>query len=226
MQDFQEQTAKPYPLFVKGDYHEEVNHPFPVEITEQHDEEKKFPTSPVYDDYESNPWESQEEELEEQFISCSELVREQPSPKNNQPTSSSNPLVPTRDIHPCVRSCVAEKAAYYKYSRIHHSLYEPVNDYMEWNFIHILDVSTNSCKGVFSLWIRALGVKCEKWGFETHQMQFIQGHIHEHKAQHSNNSVQTRIKQASEFIFQRRRSHQADQIDDHRVIAITELHEE
>jgi hypothetical protein len=100
-------------------YCEEINHPWPAEITEQHDEEKNFPTGPVYDDYESDPWESQEEEpeeqQEEQFISCSEPVREQPSPEISQPASTSHPPVPTRDIHPCVSSCVAEKAACYKF---------------------------------------------------------------------------------------------------------------
>jgi hypothetical protein len=42
-----------------------------------------FPTGHVYDDYESDPWESQEEEPEEQqkgkFISCPEPVNEKPS---------------------------------------------------------------------------------------------------------------------------------------------------
>jgi hypothetical protein len=31
MQDFQEHTTEPYPLFLKGDYHEEINHPGPAE---------------------------------------------------------------------------------------------------------------------------------------------------------------------------------------------------
>jgi hypothetical protein len=59
-------TTEPYPLFLKGDYHEEINHPWPAEIIEQHDEEQSFPMGPVYDDYESDPWESQEDEPEEQ----------------------------------------------------------------------------------------------------------------------------------------------------------------
>jgi hypothetical protein len=129
--------------FVKEEYYEEISHPGPAEITEQRIEEKSFPTGPVYHDYESDPWESKEEEpeeqQEEQFISCSELVREQPSPENSQPTSASHPPVPTRYIQPSVSSCVAEKAACYKSSRICHSFYEPVNDYMEWHFLHTLE---------------------------------------------------------------------------------------
>ena len=66
MQDFQENTAELYPLFTNEEHCEEVNHPWPAEITEQHDEEQNFPTGPIYDDYESDPWESQEEEPEEQ----------------------------------------------------------------------------------------------------------------------------------------------------------------
>jgi hypothetical protein len=44
MQDSQENTTEPHPLFIK-----EINHP------EQHDEEKIFPMGPVYDDYEYDP---------------------------------------------------------------------------------------------------------------------------------------------------------------------------
>jgi hypothetical protein len=58
MQDLQEQTVEPYPLFTNEEYYEEINHP------EKHEEEKNFPTGPVYDDYESDLWESQEEEPE------------------------------------------------------------------------------------------------------------------------------------------------------------------
>jgi hypothetical protein len=42
MQDFQEQTAEPYPLFAKEKYYEEINHPGPAEDTEQHEEERDF----------------------------------------------------------------------------------------------------------------------------------------------------------------------------------------
>jgi hypothetical protein len=64
MQDFQEHIAEPYPLFIKEKYYEEISHLGPVEITEQQIEEQIFPIVPVYDDYESHPWESYEEEEE------------------------------------------------------------------------------------------------------------------------------------------------------------------
>jgi hypothetical protein len=65
MQDIHEKTTDPYPPFIKEDYHEEINHPVLAEITEQQIEEQSFLTSPVYDDYESDPWESHEDEPKE-----------------------------------------------------------------------------------------------------------------------------------------------------------------
>jgi hypothetical protein len=123
VQDFQEQTVGPYPLFIKQDYLEEIIPPRPAEDTKQQDEEQSFPMGPVYDDYESDPWESQEEEepeeqQKEQFISCSEPVNEQPSPEISQPVSTDHPPVPTREIQPCVSSCVAGMAACYKFSGV------------------------------------------------------------------------------------------------------------
>jgi hypothetical protein len=121
MQDFQEKTAEPYPLFIKEEYYEEINHPGPAEDVEQQIEEKIFPTGPVYDDYESDPWERKEEEEPEeqqkgQFIPCPEPVHEQPSPEISQPTPAFHPPGPTRDIQPHVNSRVAEEAACYKFS--------------------------------------------------------------------------------------------------------------
>jgi hypothetical protein len=43
-----------------------------------------------------------------------------------------------RDFQPCVSSCVAEKAVCYKFSRIFHLAYEPVKEYMEFYFLHVL----------------------------------------------------------------------------------------
>jgi hypothetical protein len=104
---------------------------------------KELSHGPVYDDYESDPWESQEEEPEEQqkgqFISCPEPVSEQPSSEDSQPVSSSHPPMPTNDIQPCMSSCGAEQAFCYKFHKIFHSFYEPVNEYMEWHFLHILE---------------------------------------------------------------------------------------
>jgi hypothetical protein len=37
-------------------------------------------------------------------------------------------------------SCGAEQAFCYPLRRIFHSFYEPVSEYMEWHFLHILDL--------------------------------------------------------------------------------------
>jgi hypothetical protein len=60
---------------------------------------------PVYDDYEYDPWESHEEEKEQQkgnFGSCHEPVSDQPSPERSQPTPTFHPPVLARDIQPGV----------------------------------------------------------------------------------------------------------------------------
>jgi hypothetical protein len=56
-----------------------------------------------------------------------------------KPVSASHPPVPTNDIQPCMSSCGAEQAFCYKFHRIFHSFYEPVNEYMEWHFLHALE---------------------------------------------------------------------------------------
>jgi hypothetical protein len=61
MQDFQEHTGEPYPLFAKEKYYKEISRPGSIEDTEQHEEEWSFPKVPIYDDYGSDPWESYEE---------------------------------------------------------------------------------------------------------------------------------------------------------------------
>jgi hypothetical protein len=43
MQDFQDQTAEPYPLFTKEEYYEEIDHPWPAEDVEQHMKSRAFP---------------------------------------------------------------------------------------------------------------------------------------------------------------------------------------
>jgi hypothetical protein len=82
MLDFQEQVAEPYPLLAKENYHEEISHP------EQQLEEQSFPMVPIYDDYESDPWESYEEQEEDQrgmlFTACTE-VTEQSLEEQNLP---------------------------------------------------------------------------------------------------------------------------------------------
>jgi hypothetical protein len=97
---------------------------------------------PVYDDYDSDPWESHKEEKEQQkgqFIACPEPVGEKPPPETSQPASTSHPPVLIRDIQPCVISCGADRAVCYKFSRVFHSFYEPVSEYMELHFLHALE---------------------------------------------------------------------------------------
>jgi hypothetical protein len=71
-----EQTTEPYPVFTKEKYQEKIIHPIPSKGVEQHEEEQRFLTGPVYGHYESDPRESQEEEPKEQFAFCPELVSE------------------------------------------------------------------------------------------------------------------------------------------------------
>jgi hypothetical protein len=80
-------------------------HPIFDEYPIEDDEEHKFPMGPIYDDYDSDPWESHEEEKEQQkgqFISCPEPISEKPSPGISQPALASHPPVLTRDTQCCV----------------------------------------------------------------------------------------------------------------------------
>jgi hypothetical protein len=143
MQDIQEHTSDPYPFFCEEYYHEEINHPGPTEITEQQIKEQIFPTGPVYDDYESDPWESHEDEPKEKqkgkFISCPEHITNNPSLETSHPASTPLPPMLINDIQTRVSSCGAYQDVYYKFSNIFHSFYEPVSEYMEWHFLHDLE---------------------------------------------------------------------------------------
>jgi hypothetical protein len=116
------------------------------EDTDRHDNKKRFPMVPIYDDYESDPWESQEEEEPEeqqqngQFISCLESASEQPPPEISQPVSTVHPPVPTRDIQPYVNNGVAEEVACHQFSGVFRWSYEPVKEYMELYFLHNLEL--------------------------------------------------------------------------------------
>jgi hypothetical protein len=71
------------------------------EYPNEDDEEQRFSMVPVYDDYESDPWESHEgekEELNVQFISCPEPVNEKISPGISQPASVLYPPVHSENI--------------------------------------------------------------------------------------------------------------------------------
>jgi hypothetical protein len=91
MWDFQEQTSEPYPLFINEKYYEEISHPGPAERLSNSLKSKSFPTGPVYDDYESDPWESHEEEERKQkavYSYCPEPTSEQPLSETSQPAST------------------------------------------------------------------------------------------------------------------------------------------
>jgi hypothetical protein len=105
MKDFQEHAAEPFPLYIEGKHCVEISHPGPAE-----DPEPSFPIGLVYEDYDSDPWESHEEEGErnEQFISCPKPVSEQPSPRISQPASVVHSPALARDIQPCLNSCRTE----------------------------------------------------------------------------------------------------------------------
>jgi hypothetical protein len=90
---------------------------------------------PTFDEYPNE----EEEEPEGQFISCPEPISEKPSPGTSQSASIVHPPMLTRDIQSCVSSCGADRAVCYKFSGVCHSFYEPVNEYLEWHFLHILE---------------------------------------------------------------------------------------
>ena len=90
---------------------------------------------PIYDEYESDPGESQEEkkEPEEQLSTyfIPEPVNEQLPPEISEPTSVVHSPVLIKDIQPHVSNFVAEEAACHQFSKIFHSFYDPVSEYME-----------------------------------------------------------------------------------------------
>jgi hypothetical protein len=90
---------------------------------------------PIYDEYESDPGESQEEEKEpEEQLSTyfiPEPVSKQLLPDISEPMSIVHSPVLIKDIQPHVSNSVAEEAACHQFSEIRHSLYDPVGEYME-----------------------------------------------------------------------------------------------
>jgi hypothetical protein len=72
MKDFQQHATESFPLYIEEKHCMEISHPRPAE-----DQEQSFPMGPVYDNYDSDPWESHEEgeeEPKESFISCPEPI--------------------------------------------------------------------------------------------------------------------------------------------------------
>jgi hypothetical protein len=73
---------------------------------------------PIYDEYESDLEERQQEEEKEpegKSSLCSEPVSEQPPPEISEPTSIIHPPMDINDIQPCVNKCVAEKLCWLGY---------------------------------------------------------------------------------------------------------------
>jgi hypothetical protein len=142
-QNFQEKTAEPSPLFTNERQCEEISPP------EQQIEKQSFPTGPIYDDYDSDPWESQEEVPEEpeeqskmQFTDCAEPVSEQPPPEINEPISVIHPPVLIRDIQLQVNNCVAEEVS--------------VANFLELA-THLMTLSANTWSGIsLMLWSRPI----------------------------------------------------------------------
>jgi hypothetical protein len=60
--NFQDLTIETFPLFIEEKHCVEISHLGPAEDIQEHDKEQSFPMVPVYDDYDSDPWESHEEE--------------------------------------------------------------------------------------------------------------------------------------------------------------------
>jgi hypothetical protein len=87
--------------------------------TEEPVSKQNHPMVPIYDEYESDLGESQQEEEKEpegQSALCSEPVSEQPPPEISEPTSVIHPPVVIRDIRPHVNNCVAEEAVCRQFS--------------------------------------------------------------------------------------------------------------
>jgi hypothetical protein len=105
------------------------------------DEQQAYPT---FDHYEDTKQHDKEEEPSidiHEEISCHQLadvIREDKGEVDQQPTSSLHSPVLTRDIQPYVSSCEAEQAFCYSFSGFPQLFHEPVREYMELHFLHLL----------------------------------------------------------------------------------------
>jgi hypothetical protein len=125
--------------------------------TEEPVSQQNHPMVPIYDEYESDPEESQEEEKEpEEHLSTyfiPEPVSEKLPPEISEPMSVVHSPVLIKDIQPHVSNFVAEEAACHQFSEIHYSFYDPVGEYMEWHVLHTLEspysISTSPCEEKF-----------------------------------------------------------------------------
>jgi hypothetical protein len=115
---------------------------------------QNHPMVPIYDEYESNPRESQEEEKEPEEQLSTYFIREPVSkqlpPEISEPTSVVHSPVLIKDIQPHVSNSVEKEATCHQFSEIHHSFYDPVSEYMEWHVLYSLEppysISTSPCE--------------------------------------------------------------------------------
>jgi hypothetical protein len=107
------------------------------EYPSEDDEEKSFfiaslePRSMVlvYDNYESNPWEShggKNEELNVQLISCPTLINVQISPRISKPASILYPPIHVDNIKQHVSNDEIKEVAFYQFSMPYYKFYDPV----------------------------------------------------------------------------------------------------
>jgi hypothetical protein len=112
------------------------------EYPNEDDEEQSFSMVLVYDDYESDPWESHEGEMEElnvQFISCPEPVNEKISPGISQPASVLHPPVHSENIKRWVSNNEGQEVISYQLSFPDYKFCDPVGLYMELCFPKALE---------------------------------------------------------------------------------------
>jgi hypothetical protein len=143
-------------VFGSPDYDEEVvsntdqKQPIFDEYPSEDDKEQSFfmaslePRSmvPVYDDYESDPWEGHEgekEELNVQLISCPTLVNEKISPGISQPASILYPPVHSENTKQQVSNNEVKEVISYQFSMPYYKFYDPVGLYMELSFPKALE---------------------------------------------------------------------------------------
>jgi hypothetical protein len=120
------------------------------ELETQDFQEQSFPTGPVYDDYESDPGESQGEAPEEKYAFHPKPFSEQPLPEISEPTTFFHSPVLVGNIQPHVNNCVAEEASCHQFSEIRCSFYDPISEYMEWHVLYALEtpyfISNSACE--------------------------------------------------------------------------------
>jgi hypothetical protein len=138
-------------FFSSPSYDEEVvsntdqEQPIFEEYATEDDEEWSFFISslephslaPIYDNYESDPWEShggEKEELNVQLVSCPTLINEKISYGTSKPASILYPPVHARNIKQHVSNDEIKEVTFYQFSMPYYKFYDPVGLYIELNF--------------------------------------------------------------------------------------------